>query len=84
MFKFKIKIPYSDSEDLRPDLWDLSLSHKLDNIVIYNLYNFKTAADAKKKTEDPKMDDNTDPSAGIMNVSILENVNLNKKLNLFL
>ena len=30
------------------------------------------------------MDDNTDPSAGIMNVSILENVNLNKKLNLFL
>lgn len=52
--------------------------------MIYNLYNFKTAADAKKKTEDPKMDDNTDPSAGIMNVSILENVNLNKKLNLFL
>ena len=31
---------------------------------------FKIAADSKKKTEEPKMDDNADPSAGIMNVSI--------------
>jgi len=31
-------------------------------------YAEKTAADAKKKTEDPKMDDNADPSAGIMNL----------------
>ena len=34
---------------------------------------FKIAADAKKKSEEPKMDDNADPSAGIMNVSICNN-----------
>ena len=31
---------------------------------------FKIAAESKKKSEEPKMDDNADPSAGIMNVSI--------------
>ena len=36
----------------------------------YLLGIFKIAADAKKKSEEPKMDDNADPSAGIMNVSI--------------
>ena len=35
----------------------------------------KTAADAKKKSEEPKMDDNADPSAGIMNVSIRDRSN---------
>ena len=29
----------------------------------------QAAADAKKKTEDPKLDDKADPSASLMNVS---------------
>ena len=37
----------------------------------YLLGIIKIAADAKKKSEEPKMDDNADPSAGIMNVSIV-------------
>ena len=47
-------------------LYEWSIA-KLDNVIIWC---FKIAAESKKRSEEPKMDDNADPSAGIMNVSI--------------